>query len=333
MSGASLSSQGPGPAGRRRRIVLVTGLSGAGLSTAMKTLEDLGYEAVDNLRLSLLTALVLQAEDLPLAVGIDSRTRDFSADALLSEMGKLQRHGGLDVRLLYLEAADEVLQRRYTETRRPHPQALDRPVPDGIQFERTLLSPLKDHADVVIDTSALSIHDARRLLTGHFRLDDDPSLHVFVTSFSFRHGVPREADLVFDVRFLDNPHWDPDLRPLTGNDPAVGAYVERDPDFRGFFDNLTRLLAPLLPRYVREGKSYLTVAVGCTGGRHRSVFIANRLARWLDGQGCKVGLSHRDLERPGPAPEPARPASLSPQTPPSDGGVAAPQPQEHRKSP
>ncbi|ACJ00238.1 RNase adapter RapZ [Rhodospirillum centenum] len=295
------------PADGRRPVVVVTGMSGGGLSTALKALEDLGYEAVDNLRLSLLTALVFQAHDRPLAIGIDSRTRDFSADALLQELDALRAHPDLRVRLLFMEATEEVLQRRYTETRRPHPLAVDRPVPDGIALERTLLVPLREAAEVVIDTSQLSIHDVRRLLTGHFRLDGDPSLHVFVTSFAYRHGVPREADLVFDVRFLDNPHWDPALRPLTGLDRPVAEHVGRDPDFPDFFRHLTTLLAPLLPRYAREGKHYLTIAIGCTGGRHRSVFTAHRLAGWLRDQGYKVGEGHRDLDRRHPAPEPAPP--------------------------
>ncbi|MDE1148917.1 MAG: RNase adapter RapZ [Azospirillaceae bacterium] len=286
-------------------VVVVTGLSGGGLSTALKALEDLGYEAVDNLRLTLLTHLVEQARDRPLAIGIDSRTRDFSADAVLAELDRLRQAAGRSVSLLFMEASDEVLQRRYTETRRPHPLAIDRPVADGIARERTLLWSLRDNADVVIDTTQLSIHDVRRLLGGHFRLDTAPSLHVFVTSFSFRHGVPREADLVFDVRFLDNPHWNADLRPLTGNDAAVGAFIEKDGDYAGFFDNLTRLLAPLLPRYSGEGKRYLTIAVGCTGGRHRSVFVANRLAAWLQTQGFRVGVTHRELDRSGVSPEPA----------------------------
>lgn len=291
--------------GLRRPVVVITGMSGAGLSTALKALEDLGYEAVDNLRLSLLTALVTQAHDRPLAIGIDSRTRDFAADALMAELEGLRQQPILFVRLLFMECSDEVLQRRYTETRRPHPLALDRTVADGIARERRLLWPLRDSADVVIDTSDLSIHDVRRLLTGHFRLDSDPTLHVFVTSFSFRHGLPREADLVFDVRFLDNPHWEPALRPLTGLDAKVGAYIERDADYSVFFTRMTDLLKPLLPRYAREGKSYLTIAVGCTGGRHRSVFAAQRLTDWLRAQGHKVGLSHRELERQASGPEPA----------------------------
>ena len=283
----------------RRRILLATGMSGAGLSVALKALEDLGYESVDNLRLSLVPALIAQADPghRPLAIVIDSRTRDFSVTAFLDQVEALKARPDLEVRLLFLECGDEVLQRRFTETRRRHPLANDRPVPDGIQRERALLFPLKQRADVIIDTTQLSIHDLRRILGGHFSLDAQPALQVFVTSFSFRLGLPREADLVFDVRFLTNPHWDPALRPLTGRDAAVAARVAGDPDFPEFFENLTGLLRPLLPRYNQEGKSYLTIAVGCTGGRHRSVFVAERLADWLKGVGLKVGLSHRDLDR------------------------------------
>lgn len=293
------------PAEARRRILLVTGMSGAGLSTALKALEDLGHEAVDNLRLSLVSALVAQGDRLrrpPLAIVIDSRTRDFNAEAFLAQLDSLTACPELEVRLLYLECSDEVLQRRFTETRRRHPLATDRPVLDGIQRERGLLAPLRERADVTIDTSTLSIHDLRRILAGHFRMDTETGLQVFVTSFSFRLGVPREADLVFDVRFLVNPHYDPDLRALTGRDAAVAARVMSDPDWPVFFQRLTDLLQPLLPRYNQEGKSYLTIAVGCTGGRHRSVFVAERLAAWLGERGFKVGLNHRDLERSAPRP-------------------------------
>ncbi len=281
------------------RLVLVTGMSGAGMSVALKALEDLGYEAVDNLRLSLVPALLEQADPRkrPLALVIDSRTRDFSAHAVLEQVESLKARDDLDVRLVFLDCGDEVLQRRFTETRRRHPLAIDRPVPDGIQRERALLFPLKQEADVTIDTTQLSIHDLRRLLAGNFQIDAQTALQVFVTSFSFRLGLPREADLVFDVRFLTNPHYDPDLRPLTGLDARVAARVEGDPDFDAFFRHLTDLLQPLLPRYNQEGKSYLTIAVGCTGGRHRSVFVAERLAAWLKELGLKVGLSHRELDR------------------------------------
>ncbi|MEI8395528.1 MAG: RNase adapter RapZ, partial [Rhodospirillaceae bacterium] len=288
----------------RRRVLLVTGLSGAGLSVALKALEDLGYEAVDNLRLSLVASLIRQDDDIrrPLALVIDSRTRDFCGDTFLRQVETLSRRPDLDLRVLFMECSDEVLQRRFTETRRRHPLADDRPVPDGIKRERTLLTPLVDRADVTIDTTDLSIHDLRRLLAGHFSLENEAGLQLFVTSFSFRRGLPREADLVFDVRFLTNPHYTPELRPLTGLDPAVAEMVAADPDFPGFFRNLTELLRPLLPRYNLEGKSYLTIAVGCTGGRHRSVFVAEQLAGWLRGLNLRVGLEHRDLERTTPRP-------------------------------
>lgn len=288
--------------GQDGQLVLVTGMSGAGMSIALKALEDLGYEAVDNLRLSLVPALLEQADPRrrPLALVIDSRTRDFSAHAMLEEVEALKSHAELDVRLVFLDCGDETLQRRFTETRRRHPLAIDRPVPDGIQLERAMLLPLKQQADVTIDTTQLSIHDLRRILAGNFQIGTQAALQVFVTSFSFRMGLPREADLVFDVRFLTNPHYDPELRPLTGLDPRVAARVEDDPDFAEFFRHLTDLLQPLLPRYKQEGKSYLTIAIGCTGGKHRSVFVAERLAAWLDGLGLTVGISHRELERQAP---------------------------------
>jgi UPF0042 nucleotide-binding protein len=288
----------------RRPVVLVTGMSGAGLSTALKSLEDLGYEAVDNLPMGMVEALVQQGDALarPVAVTVDARTRNFSADALLTRLDTLAARPDLKVSLVFLDCADDILQRRYTETRRRHPLAVDRPVADGIQRERVLLDRVKASADVSIDTTMLSIHDLRRLLSGHFSLSSEPGLHVFVTSFSFRQGLPREADLVFDVRFLTNPHYDPNLRPFTGLDAQVAAMVAGDPDYPAFYRRLTDLLQPLLPRYNQEGKSYLTIAVGCTGGRHRSVFVAEELAAWLKEQGYKVGLMHRDLERTNPRP-------------------------------
>jgi RNase adapter protein RapZ len=288
-------TDGPSP----RRFVLVTGMSGAGLSTTMKSLEDLGYEVLDNLPLFLFDLLIRESEsrDRPLAIGIDSRTRDFAADALLTRLNALREQPGVAVQLICVDADDDVLLRRFIETRRRHPLALDRPIIDGIHNERTILEPLKAAADVVIDTSDLSIHDTRRIVAGHFGLDRTPDLGVFVTSFSYRKGLPRDADLVFDVRFLRNPHWDPNLRPSTGQDPRVAAYIEADPECAPFIERLTGFLAPLLPRYRMEGKSYLTIAIGCTGGKHRSVYIAERLAAWLANQGVDVGLSHRGLER------------------------------------
>jgi UPF0042 nucleotide-binding protein len=283
----------------KRRIVLLSGMSGAGLSTALKVFEDLGYEAVDNLRLSLMPALVNDVEISArhLAVAIDTRNASFSVDDLLRLDRLFAARPDLDVSLLFLDCSDETLQQRFTETRRRHPLAIDRPVTDGIRHEREILWALKNEADQVIDTSQISIHELRRLIAGHYRFDHTLGLTLYVTSFSYRHGVPREADLVFDARFLVNPHWDAALRSLTGRDKAVVDYVHRDPDYKIFFDHLTQLLLPLLPRYQQEGKSYLTIAVGCTGGRHRSVVVAEELTNLLAGNGFVVGVGHRDLDR------------------------------------
>ena len=283
----------------QRRIVLLTGMSGAGLSTSLKIFEDLSYEAVDNLRLGLIAALVADNHTItsPLAVAIDTRNANFTVEELLRVSRQLTEKKDLDVKLVFLECSDEALQRRFTETRRRHPLAIDRPVTDGIRREREMLWQLRNEADHVIDTSLLSIHDLRRLLVGHYRIDNAAGLTIFVTSFSYRHGVPREADLVFDARFLANPHWEQDLRALTGKDPSVEAYIKKDNDYLGFMDHMTNLLLPLLPRYQQEGKSYLTIAVGCTGGRHRSVFVTEQLSTVLASHGYIVGLGHRDLDR------------------------------------
>jgi UPF0042 nucleotide-binding protein len=288
----------------QRHILLVTGLAGAGRSTALKCLEDLGFEAVDNLPLDLLPPLLAglgQASLLesakPMAFGIDSRTSGFSSERVIDLVQQLKADTALKVDLLFLDCDDEVLQRRYTETRRRHPMSPDRPVADGIQRERSLMQPVRGAADVMIDTSETAIGDLKTLLAGHFGAAARAELALTVTSFSYRQGLPREADLVFDVRFLNNPYYNQNLRSLTGEDPAVGAAIQTDPAFPGFFAALTSLLWPLLPGYEAEGKSYLTIAIGCTGGRHRSVFVADRLAAWLRDKGRSVTLRHRDLAR------------------------------------
>jgi RNase adapter protein RapZ len=287
MTGSGASPDSAGGTGTSGRLVLVTGMSGAGRSTALKALEDLGYEAVDNLPLSFLPSL--SAAGGPVAVGIDVRTRGFAAEEVVAA---LPSH----VTVVFLDADDELLRRRYTETRRPHPLAFDRPVIDGIRLERQRVSVLRDRASLVVDTSALSVAELRRILAGHFALDVPAGTAVFVRSFAYRRGLPPDADLVFDVRFLENPHYDPALRPLTGLDPAVGARIAADPGFEGFFQRLTDLLRPLLPRYANEGKTYLTIAIGCTGGRHRSVYVAERLAEWLRRERQRVAVGHRDLD-------------------------------------
>jgi UPF0042 nucleotide-binding protein len=299
---AAASPGAPRPQASRRRLLLVTGLAGAGRSTALKCLEDHGFEAVDNLPLALLPHLVSgvnAAGEAPraLAIGIDGRTRDFTAEGLAALLQDMKRDPALDVRLLFLDSDDETLRRRFTETRRRHPLAPDRPVSDGIAQERRLMFPLQQAADLVIDTSDRTIGDFKALLARQLGLEGRSALAITVLSFSYRLGLPREADLVFDVRFLDNPHYDPALRPLTGEDERVGRAVEADPAYDGFFAGMTGLLWPLLPGFEREGKSYLTIAIGCTGGRHRSVHVARRLAQWLEGKGRPAILRHRDLDR------------------------------------
>jgi UPF0042 nucleotide-binding protein len=289
----------------RRPFVLVTGLSGAGRGTALAALEDMGYVAVDNVPLPLLGDLMRSTAAgemaAPLAFGVDTRTFGFEAHDLVRRVRELRTRPELAARLLFLDADSDTLRRRYTETRRPHPMAPDRPVIDGIAEERRQLSWVRDSADVVIDTSALSPHEFKLLLAGHFALGRGLATRLSVMSFSYRRGLPREADLVFDVRFLKNPHYEPTLKPLTGRNPAVAAYVASDPGYQPFVDSLKNLIGPLLPRFDAEGKSYLTIAVGCTGGRHRSVAIAEELAGWLRGAGRSVTLSHRDAEAAGEA--------------------------------
>ncbi|MEI7873133.1 MAG: RNase adapter RapZ [Alphaproteobacteria bacterium] len=289
----------------RRPFVLVTGLSGAGRMTALNVLEDMGYVAVDNMPLPLLGDLMRSTSSgsgsaaPPLAFGVDTRTFGFAPQALVDRVQKLRQRADLDVKLLFLECDTEVLQRRYTESRRPHPLAPDRPVMDSIVEERRQISWMRDIADLVVDTSSLSPHGLKQLLTGHFALGPRVGTRLSVMSFSFRRGLPREADLVFDARFLKNPHYEPTLKPLTGRDPAVAAYIATDPDYKPFVEHLQGLIGPLLPRFDAEGKSYLTIAVGCTGGRHRSVALAEVLADWLRRAGRSVTLTHRDAEGAG----------------------------------
>ncbi len=281
-------------------LLLVTGVSGAGKSSALKVLEDLGYEAVDNLPVSLIGRLVAPGDfPHPIAIGADIRTRDFDSNRFLDEVSHLVERSDMDVKLLFMDCDDEVLVRRFEETRRRHPLADDRPVSDGLKRERSLMASVRERAHVVVDTSEMELKDLKRTLEGHFELATSAGLSIFVTSFSYRQGLPREADLVFDVRFLANPHYDPDLKDLTGKDDAVGAFISADESFQPFFENLTRFLEPLIGGYAAEGKSYLTIALGCTGGRHRSVFVAEKLTRWLEDKTRHVQMRHRDLDKSG----------------------------------
>jgi UPF0042 nucleotide-binding protein len=284
-----------------RRVVLVTGLSGAGRSSILRVLEDLGYEAVDNPPLTLIEELVSRGEG-SVAVGIDARSRGFDALAVLSTLERLRLNQSLRPELVFATASEVALLRRYTETRRRHPLAPGGRVIDGIKQEAAMTAPLREAADVVIDTSETALPGLRRLIEGRFG-GSNIGLTVTLTSFAYPRGLPLEADLVFDARFLRNPHYDPLLRPKTGTDPDVAAYVEADPDFPAFFEQITSMLTLLLPRFVQEGKKYVTIAVGCTGGRHRSVHIVEKLAAWLRGcnaldmRGGQITVAHRELQR------------------------------------
>jgi len=281
------------PSASNAKLVLVTGLSGAGRSTALKTLEDCGFEAIDNLPLAFLPAVAAAGEkNRGLAVGVDARSRGFSAELFQQAIAPLQSDSRA-LSIMFLDCDDAVLTRRFTETRRAHPLAYDRPAADGIAQERRLLEGVRARADIIIDTSDLSVSELRRIVTGHFCAAQTMTLTVM--SFSYKKGVPREADMVFDARFLRNPHYEPALSALSGRDAAVGAYIAADPAYAGFFAHLRALLMLALPRFREEGRQYVTIAIGCTGGRHRSVFIAEQLASALEAVGYAAAPHHRDV--------------------------------------
>jgi UPF0042 nucleotide-binding protein len=282
-------------------FIVITGLSGAGKTAASRCLEDLGFFCIDNLPAALIpkvAELCAQSEKRIERVGlvVDAREGRF-LDDLTDTLGALRRDGHR-VRIVFLEASDDVLVRRFSETRRPHPLAPGGSAQEGIRAERARLADLKARADLVVDTSAFTVHEFRKLLATAF-LDLPPPRRMVLTlvSFGYRHGLPVDADLVFDARCLPNPHFVEALRPLTGQVPAVVAYVMAAAETRGFLERVQALLAFALPLYVREGKAYLTVAVGCTGGRHRSVVLVDALARQLREAGHDVSVRHRDVER------------------------------------
>ncbi len=285
-----------------RGILLVTGMSGAGKSTVLKTLEDLGWEVVDNLPLALLDRLLdaplsagATGAGQPLAIGIGARTRDFDPKHIVQRIKQLRERHGHDVGTLFLDCAGGELERRYSETRRRHPLALDRPAADGIARERELLAPLRRWANRLIDTTTLTANELARQVRESFAGEARPGPTLNVMSFGFSRGVPLGADLLFDMRFLRNPHWVPALRPGTGLDADVAAYVAEDPAYDAAVGRMEELLLLLLPRYGAEGKSYVTVAFGCTGGRHRSVHVAERVAGRLREAGFSPTVTHRDL--------------------------------------
>jgi RNase adapter protein RapZ len=300
----------------QQSILLVTGLSGAGMSTALRALHDLGWEVVDNLPIRLLGPLLATPQtagensERPLALGIDSRTRGFSADSIVRAIKRLRETQRRNVTTLYLDCEGTELDRRYSETRRRHPLAEDRPAADGIARESEMLEPLRRWADHLIDTTTYSSNELQQEIRMRFSLGGKSGPIVNVMSFGFARGLPRNADLVFDMRFLRNPHWVEELRPGTGLDPAVADYVRGDPAYEDAVGKIEGLLETLIPRYRAEGKSYVTIAIGCTGGRHRSVHVADRIGGFLRGLGHSPNVIHRNLtSRPQESLEGRRPSA------------------------
>ena len=294
MTEPATSREGP-------RVVILTGLSGSGKTTALRALEDAGFYCVDNLPIVFLEKLLelsghTAGEVSRIALVVDAREGRFLAEAprVIEEV----RQKGIGVEVLFFDATDESLVRRYSETRRRHPLAGDGgSVPDGIATERRALAGLKAIADEVVDTTTLNVHELKRLVTRGFAGSEGARLGVTVVSFGFRFGIPTHADLVLDVRFLPNPFFIPELKPFPGTDPKVAGFVLGQPDARAFLDRLVELLGFLLPRYRSEGKTYLTVAIGCTGGKHRSVALSAALAERLEAGGQPVRLWHRDVDK------------------------------------
>jgi UPF0042 nucleotide-binding protein len=278
-------------------VVIITGVSGSGMSSALKDFEDLGYFAIDNLPAQLIPTFVKLCDDSSeidrTAFVVDVRSREFLS--LFPRMHEELKEKGVDVTVLFLEADDDVLLRRYSETRRPHPLP-DQNVIQAIRQERELLSEIRDLADHVIDTSEHTVHTLRDVIKDHFAEKSVAhELNVTISSFGFRHGAPRGLDMMFDVRFLPNPHFVPELRALTGRDPAVIQYLQSESEVEDTIARFVALLAYLLPKFRREGKSYLTVGIGCTGGRHRSVMTAEAINKQLNELGYRSKVVHRDI--------------------------------------
>jgi UPF0042 nucleotide-binding protein len=281
-------------------LVIISGMSGAGRSTAAKCLEDLGWYVVDNLPPSLIPTMVdlgARSQGAVARIGavVDVRGRSFFDD-LLTSLEDLEKRG-VRLRVVYLEASDEALVRRFESVRRPHPLQGDGRIVDGIAQERTLLRDLRGEADLVIDTSGLNVHELRAKLDAQFADDQEPQLRATVMSFGFKYGLPVDADLVVDCRFLPNPHWVPELRPFNGTDDEVARYVFDQPGAKEFLDQYAETLRIVTDGYRREGKRYMTLAVGCTGGKHRSVAMSERLAKRLVADGLETVLVHRDMGR------------------------------------
>jgi UPF0042 nucleotide-binding protein len=285
--------------GADRELVVLTGMSGSGKLSALKAFEDLGYYSVDNLPLELIPRfadLVRQSAEIERAALVVDVREGMRLDRFPAILKKVRK--ALPTRVVFLEASDDALVRRFSETRRPHPMGRTQTVVEGIRAERKRLDPIRNVADIVLDTTKFNVHELRAHINAQFERDaSDRNLTISSTSFGFKNGVPTEADLVFDVRFLPNPHFVPEFRKLTGRHPKVAKYIRQFPQTQEFLDKVTDMLKFLLPHYVDEGKSYLTVAFGCTGGQHRSVFIAEEMKKRLEADGHRVKTAHRDMPR------------------------------------
>ncbi len=280
-------------------LVIITGLSGSGKGTVLKSLEDHGYYSVDNLPLDLLPKFAELTKDSPnirrAALVVDIREPD-QLQRFPEAYAKLKRR--IRTRLLFLDADDSTLVRRYSETRRPHPLGGSKTVLGNVQLERQHLATIRALADYVINTSALNVHQLRRRVAEHFSADDSAQLQIYVMSFGFKHGVPAESDLVFDVRFLPNPNYIPEFKNRTGKHAGVARYIRSFPQTGEFIERISALLQYLVPHYAAEGKSYLTISFGCTGGRHRSVMMAEEIHKRLRKAGATSRVAHRDIEKP-----------------------------------
>lgn len=282
-----------------KELVILTGLSGSGKLSALKTFEDLGFYSVDNLPLELVPRfadLVRQSAEIERAALVVDVREGMRLDEFPAILKRVRRV--LPTRVLYLEASDEALIRRFSETRRPHPMGRTDTVVQSIRAERRRLDPIRNVADIVLDTTKFTVHDLRAHIGAQFEREaSDRNLTISSNSFGFKNGVPAEADLVFDVRFLPNPHFVPEFRKLTGKHPKVAKYIRDFPQTAEFLDRTTEMMTFLLPHYIKEGKSYLTIAFGCTGGQHRSVFIAEEMKKRLTAAGYRVKTLHRDMPR------------------------------------
>lgn len=282
-----------------RQLVILTGLSGSGKSTVLKTFEDLGYYCVDNLPVDLIPTfselnLYGNSEVERAALMVDAREGD-QLERLPALYKQIRRE--VPARLVFIEASEDALLRRFSETRRPHPLGHDRPVREGLRRERALMNPIRRLADVVIDTTKFNVHELRQFIIDRFQSRTKRPLMVSVVSFGYRYGIPADADLVFDVRFLPNPHFIPRLRKFSGRNPKVARYIRSFPQTGEFLRRIESLLTYLIPHYIREGKSYLTIAFGCTGGRHRSVMLAEEVRRGLASRSYTAKVVHRDLDK------------------------------------